>query len=79
MPKYINLQSGDIFTNKNSIPLKNQKILGIKSLRRFTQEFIKIINKPKITKFKYGKAREFEFGMQDSKRSVYWDTGWHNN
>ena len=32
-PKYINIESGHIFYNKKSIPLFNQKILGIKSLK----------------------------------------------
>ena len=38
MPKYINIESGHIFYNKKSIPLSNQKILGIKSLTKHNQE-----------------------------------------
>ena len=46
MPKYINIESGHIFYNKNSIPLSNQKILGIKSLTKHNQE----IGKKKLAK-----------------------------
>jgi len=38
MPKYINLESGFVFSNKKSIPLANQKILGIQSLTKYNQE-----------------------------------------
>ena len=56
MPKYINIESGHIFYNKNSIPLSNQKILGIKSLTKHNQEIgrkklAKIINQNQRNQF----------------------------
>ena len=38
MPKYINLKSGFVFSNKKSIPLCNQQVLGIQSLTKYNQE-----------------------------------------
>ena len=50
MPKYINIESGHIFYNKKSIPLSNQKILGIKSLTKHNQFVLKNKKTNKIIK-----------------------------
>ena len=56
MPKYINLESGFIFSNEKSIPLKNQKVLGVQSLTKYNQEIGKknlarVINKTQREQF----------------------------
>ena len=38
MPYYINIESKHKFFNKNSIPLWNQKVLRIESLKRYNQK-----------------------------------------
>ena len=50
MPKYINIESGHIFYNKNSIPLSNQKILGIKSLTKHNQRNQFVLKNKKTNK-----------------------------
>ena len=56
MPKYINLKSGFVFSNKKSIPLCNQQVLGIQSLTKYNQEkgkknLARVINKTQREQF----------------------------
>ena len=62
MPKYINIESGHIFYNRKSIPLSNQKILGIKSLTKHNQE----IGKKNLARVMMLKKRE-QFVLKNKK------------
>ena len=62
MPKYINLESGFIFSNEKSIPLKNQKVLGVQSLTKYNQE----IGKKNLARVMMLKMRQ-QFAIKNKK------------